>query len=167
MGLTLSCRRQSPWICGVFCLVWLRPRFVLLRCFLCRRNANLAGRFACRRCCRVSWFAGGFSMVCPDCEAKGFHNFRTLLYRFSHSQDRALERDRPQQRKKNGVGPVQYSPPRNIPCIDLAQRPYNNLVSFPVEKRYASAQSMLNSDELSMDSPKPTKQNQELLMLLA
>ena len=24
MGLTLSCRRQSPWICVVFCLVWLR-----------------------------------------------------------------------------------------------------------------------------------------------
>ena len=41
-----------------------------------------------------------FSMVCPDCEAKGFHKFRTLLYRFSHSQDRALERDRPQQREK-------------------------------------------------------------------
>ena len=31
-------------LCG-FCLVWLRPRFVLFRCFLCWRNANLAGRF--------------------------------------------------------------------------------------------------------------------------
>ena len=97
---TLSCRRQSPWICGVFCLVWLRPRFVLLRCFLCRRNANLAGRFACRRCCRVSFFCVFFPMVCLVCEAKGFHTFCTLFYRFSHCQDRALERDRPQQRKK-------------------------------------------------------------------
>ena len=83
-----------------FGLVWLRPRFVLLRCFLCRQNANLAGRFACRRCCRVSCFCGGFSMVCLVCEAKGFHTFCTLLYRFSHCQDRALERDRPQQREK-------------------------------------------------------------------
>ena len=105
MSLTPSCRRQSPWNCGVFFgLVWLRPRFVLLRCFLCRQNANLAGRFACRRCCRVSCFCGGFSMVCLVCEAKGFHTFCTLLYRFSHCQDRALERDRPQQRgKKNAI----------------------------------------------------------------
>ena len=101
MGLTLSCRRQPPWICVVFCLVWLRPRFVLFRCFLCWRNANLAGRFACRRCCRVSFCCVGFSMVCLACEAKGFHTFCTLFYRFSHCQDRALERDRPQQRKKN------------------------------------------------------------------
>ena len=28
-----------------FCLLWLRRRFVLFRCFLCWRNANLAGRF--------------------------------------------------------------------------------------------------------------------------
>ena len=34
-------------------LVWLRPLFVLVRCFLCWQNANLAGRFACRRCCLV------------------------------------------------------------------------------------------------------------------
>ena len=45
-------------------------------------------------------FCWVFSMVCLVCEAKGFHNFCTLLYRFSHCQDRALERDRPQQRKK-------------------------------------------------------------------
>ena len=33
-------------------------------------------------------------------EAKVFHTFCTLFNRFSHCQDRALERDRPQQRKK-------------------------------------------------------------------
>ena len=40
------------------------------------------------------------SMMCLGCEAKEFHIFCTLFYRFSHCQDRALERDRPQQRKK-------------------------------------------------------------------
>ena len=58
-------------------------------------------RFACRRCCRVSCFCVFFSMVCLVYKAKGFHTFCTLLYRFSHCQERALERDRPQQRKKN------------------------------------------------------------------
>ena len=37
-------------------------RFVLFRSFLCWRNANLAGRFACGRCCRVSFCCVGFSM---------------------------------------------------------------------------------------------------------
>ena len=46
------------------------------------------------------FFVFFFSMVCLVCEAKGFHTFCTLFYRFSHCQDRALERDRPQQRKK-------------------------------------------------------------------
>ena len=33
MGLTLSCLEAIPMdLCG-FCLVWLRPRFVLFRCF--------------------------------------------------------------------------------------------------------------------------------------
>ena len=53
VGLSLSCRRQSwrSW-CGLF---WCGSGrfFVLVRCFLCWRNANLAGRFACRRC--VVW----------------------------------------------------------------------------------------------------------------
>ena len=99
VGLTLSCR-QHPWICVAFCLVWLRRLFVLFRCFLCWRNAKLAGRFACRRFCRVSFCCVCFSMVYLVCEAKGFHTFCTLFYRFSHCQDRALERDRPQQEKK-------------------------------------------------------------------
>ena len=52
VGFTLSCLKAILVdLCG-FCLVWLRPRFVLFRCFLCWRNANLAGRFAGRRCCR-------------------------------------------------------------------------------------------------------------------
>ena len=100
-GLIPIVSEAIPMIwCGFF-LVWLRPRFVLVRCFLCWRNANLAGRFACRRCCRVCFCRFGFSMDLPR-EAKGFHTFCTLFYRFSHCQDRALERDRPQQRKKNG-----------------------------------------------------------------
>ena len=41
----------------------LRP---LVRCFLCWRNANLAGTFACRRC--VAWFLFFFfSMDLPRC----------------------------------------------------------------------------------------------------
>jgi len=36
-------------------------------------------------------------------EAKVFHSFCTLFYRFSHCQDQALERDRPQRRKKKGL----------------------------------------------------------------
>ena len=88
-------------LCG-FCLVWLRPRFVLFRCFPCWRNANLAGRFAGRRCCRFFVCSRCFcvSMMCVGCEAKEFHIFCTLFYHFSHCQDRALERDRPQQREK-------------------------------------------------------------------
>ena len=39
-------------------------------------------------------------MMCLVYEAKVFHLFCTLFYRFSHCQDRALERDRPQQEKK-------------------------------------------------------------------
>ena len=42
------------------------------------------------------------SMMRLSCEAKEFHIFCILFYRFSHCQDRALERDRPQQRKKKG-----------------------------------------------------------------
>ena len=45
-------------------LVWLRPLFVLVRCFLCWQNANLAGRFACRRCCLV-FVCRFFSMDLP------------------------------------------------------------------------------------------------------
>jgi len=44
LGLPLSCRRQS---CGFFGC-----------CFFCWRNANLAGRFACRRC------VPGFCLFC-------------------------------------------------------------------------------------------------------
>ena len=36
-------------------------------------------------------------------EAKVFHTFCTLFNRFSHCQDRALERDRPQQREKKAA----------------------------------------------------------------
>ena len=82
-------------LCEFF--VWLRPLFVLFRCFLRWRNANLAGRFACRRCCRVSFCSVGFTMVCLVCEAKGF----IVFSHFSTASLRALERDRPQQRKKS------------------------------------------------------------------
>ena len=73
---------------------------MLVRCFLCWRNANLAGRFACRRC--VAWFLFVFLLhgSAPWYEAKTFHTFCNFFNRFSHCQDRALERNRPQQRKK-------------------------------------------------------------------
>ena len=86
---------QSPWICivfwcgsGPFCVV-------LLFSLLAKRKS--AGRFACRRCCRVSFCSVGFSMVCLICEAKGF----ILFAHFSTASLRALERYRPQQRKKS------------------------------------------------------------------
>ena len=72
--------------------------FCVVSLFFCWRNANLAGRFAGRRCCRFLFVL--FFMMCLGCEAKEFHIFCTLFYRFSHRQDRALERERPQQRKK-------------------------------------------------------------------
>ena len=61
---------------------------------------RMAGRFAGSRCCRVFSSCFGVSMMCLGCEAKEFHIFCTLFYRFSHCQDQALERDRPQQRGK-------------------------------------------------------------------
>ena len=78
------------------------PVFCCFRCFLCWRNANLAGRFAGRRCCRFLFVLVVF-VLCLGCEAKEFHIFCTLFYRFSHCQDRALERDRPQQREKKSA----------------------------------------------------------------
>ena len=73
--------------------------FCVVSLFFCWRNANLAGRFAGRRCCRVFSLCFGLTMMCLVYEAKVFHLFCTLFYRFSHCQDRALERDRPQQEK--------------------------------------------------------------------
>ena len=51
-------------------------------------------------CCRVFSLCFGLTMMCLVYEAKVFHVFCAVFYRFSHCQDRALERDRPQQRKK-------------------------------------------------------------------
>ena len=106
-------------LCG-FCLVWLRPRFVLFRCFLCWRNANLAGRFAGRRCCRVFSLCFGLTMMCLVYEAKVFHIFCTVFYRFSHCQDRALERDRPQQRKQKNSAKLPVCPP--LPVLGAPPR---------------------------------------------
>ena len=107
MGLTLSCPEAIPWISVVVFCVAPAP-FCVALLFFCGRNANLAGRFAGRRWCR---FLVGFlsccfvfvSMMCLGCEAKEFLTTFTDFYCFSHRQDRALERDRPQQRKKKGT----------------------------------------------------------------
>ena len=56
-----------------------------------------------RRCCRVFSLCFGLTVMCLVYEVKVFHIFCTLFYRFSRCQDRALERDRPQQRKKRIV----------------------------------------------------------------
>ena len=128
MGFTLSCLEAIPMdLCG-FCFVWLRPRFVLFRCFLCRRNANLAGRFAGRRCCRVFSLCFGLTMMCLVYEAKVFHIFCTIFYRFSHCQDRALERDRPQQKEKNLFEDRQSTPERTLSWLSLCTVAFSNLV---------------------------------------
>jgi hypothetical protein len=61
----------------------LRP---LVRCFLCWRNANLAGTFACRRC--VAWFLFFFLLhgSASLYEAETFHTFCNFFNRFSHCQ---------------------------------------------------------------------------------
>ena len=82
-----------------------------------KKKANLAGRFACRRCWRVSSRCVGFSMICLACEAKVFHTFCTLFFRFSHCQDRALERDRPQQRKKKASTILNWGGPFLLPAF--------------------------------------------------
>ena len=74
--------RQSPWICVVFFGVAPAP-FCVVSLFFFWRNANLAGRFAGRRCCRVFSLCFGLTM-CLVYEAKVFHIyiFGTVFYRF-------------------------------------------------------------------------------------
>ena len=48
---------------------------LLFRCFLLAKRKNLAGRFACRRCCHVLLIVLVSSMICLVCEAKVFHVF--------------------------------------------------------------------------------------------
>ena len=67
-GRLKSCPHGFVWF-----LFGLAPAPVLC-CF-----ANLAGRFACRRCCRVSFCCLGFSIVCLVSEAKGFYFLHTFL----------------------------------------------------------------------------------------
>ena len=64
--------------CRCFWL-WLRPLFVLFCCFPYWRNANLAGRFACRRFCCLILFCVGFAL---NCGTKVFHNVCNLLQGF-------------------------------------------------------------------------------------
>ena len=47
-----------------FFVLWLRPLFCLVRCFLCWRNANLAGIFACRRCVASFLFVSSSPWIC-------------------------------------------------------------------------------------------------------
>ena len=83
--------------------LWLRPLFCvgLLLFLLVKRKS---GREICvsSLCCLVFvclFLHGSASFY----EAKAFHNFCNLFNRFSHCQDRALERNRPQQREKKGA----------------------------------------------------------------
>ena len=83
-----------------FFVLWLRPLFCLVRCFLCWRNANLAGIFACRRCVASFLFVSSSPWICLVVWSQNVSYLLQFLNRFSHCRDRALERNRPQQRKK-------------------------------------------------------------------
>ena len=82
MGLILSCRRQPHGFVWLFVCCGSGPFLVLFRCFLCWRNANLAGRFACRRFCRVSFVVFVFSWFASFVKPKGFIllHFRRLFF---------------------------------------------------------------------------------------
>ena len=60
LGLPSESKAILCFWCGCF-LLWLRPLFVLFCCVSCWRNANLAGRFACRRCFAWFLFVFGFA----------------------------------------------------------------------------------------------------------
>ena len=102
--------------------------FCVVSLFFCWRNANLAGRFAGRRCCRVFSLCFGLTMMCLVYEAKVFHIFCTIFYRFSHCQDRALERDRPQQKEKKLFEDRQSTPERTLSWLSLCTVAFSNLV---------------------------------------
>ena len=72
---------------------------LLLRCFPIGERKS--GREICVSSLLPCFlFCGGFPMVCLVREAKRLHTFCRLLYRFSHCQDRALDRDRPHRGEK-------------------------------------------------------------------
>jgi len=81
---------RNPGDPGVGFWLWLWPLFVLV-CFFCWRNANLAGRFACRRC--VAWFCLFVSPWISFYDAKTFHNFAIYLTA-SLCQDRGFRANR-------------------------------------------------------------------------
>ena len=112
--------------------------FCVISLFFCWRNANLAGRFAGRRCCRVFSLCFGLTMMCLVYEAKVFHLFCTLFYRFSHCQDRALERDRPQQREKKGV-----NEPTNSTDIERRRMSTGPKLFVPCGDHFPTTQRML------------------------
>ena len=60
LGLPSVSKAILCFWCGCF-LLWLRPLFVLFCYVSCWRNANLAGRFACRRCFAWFLFVFGFA----------------------------------------------------------------------------------------------------------
>ena len=66
----LPCPRQILWFLVWVFLVVAPVLFVLFCCFSCWRNANLAGRFACRRC--FAWFLFGVGFA-SYCGTKVFH----------------------------------------------------------------------------------------------
>ena len=104
-GLNPIVSEAIPGFVGCF-LVWLRRRFVLFRCFFCWRNANLAGRFASRRCCRVSFccvccFFHGLPRLWSQRVSYFLHTFLPLL---SLSGPSLRARSAATEEKKTGVG---------------------------------------------------------------
>ena len=58
--------------------LWLRPLFVLFCCVSCWRNANLAGRFACRRC--FAWFLFVCVWICLELWNQGVYFIMFAFY---------------------------------------------------------------------------------------
>jgi len=132
--------------------LWFRPLFCvgLLLFLLAKRKS---GREICvsSLCCLVFvclFLHGSASFY----ETKAFHNFCNLFNRFSYCQDRALERNRPQQRKKKGTS---FKRPMTLQkfCSSLLdfQRPHDKFAAAKTSYRGGPHMRSL----ISIDFPAP------------
>ena len=124
--------------------------FCVVSLFFCWRNGNLAGRFAVRRCCRLFSFIC-VSMMCFGCKAKEFIFLHAFLPLLSLSGP-ALERDRPQQRKK--TLPTQTQKEHSKPCCESLrqQHPKNNIVLLQRLAPWRRRKRSFNQQPCSLES---------------